>query len=58
MDGVLEMEHIMDAMLLGFEEINSTIDKYLNNLESNDDEELVPRKKSSQQKYQTNNPPP
>ena len=34
----------MDAMLLEFVKINSTIEKYLNNLESSDDEELVPRK--------------
>ena len=55
-NGVLEMEKNMDSMLLKFEEINSTIDKYLNNLESDDDEELAPRKKSAQQKYQTTNP--
>ena len=34
----------MDAMLLEFEEINSTIDRYLNNLESDDDEDVAPRK--------------
>ena len=38
------MEKNMDAMLLEFEKVNSTIEKYLNNIESNDDEELAPRK--------------
>ena len=33
----------MDTMLLGFEEINSTINKYLDYLESDEDEELAPR---------------
>ena len=33
----------MDAMLLEFVKINSTIEKYLDNLESDDDEELTPR---------------
>ena len=32
------MKKNMDVMLLEFEEINSTIDKYLNNLESDDEE--------------------
>ena len=32
------MEKNMDAILLEFEEINSTVDKYLNNIESDDDE--------------------
>ena len=36
------MDKNMDAMLLEFEEINSTIDKYLNDLESNNKEELAP----------------
>ena len=40
----METDKNMYAMLLEFEEINSTIDKYLNNLESNDDKELAPRK--------------
>ena len=35
----------MDEMLLEFEEINSSINNYLNNLESKDDKELAPRKK-------------
>ena len=35
--GVLEIEKKTDEMLLVFEEINSTIGKYLNNLESDDD---------------------
>ena len=48
----------MDAMLLEFEKINSTIDKYLNILEYNNDRELVSRKKSAQQQYQTTNPQP
>ena len=43
MNGVLEMKNNMYAMLLEFEEINSTLNKYLNNLESEDDGELVPR---------------
>ena len=45
MNGVLEMDKKMDAMLLGFKEINSTIDKYINNIESDDEKEFVPRKK-------------
>ena len=36
----------MDSMLLEFEEINSTIDKYLNDLESDGDEELAPRQRN------------
>ena len=36
-NGFLEMEKNMDAILLESEEINSTIDKYLNNLESDDE---------------------
>ena len=48
MNGVLEMENNMDAILLKFEEINSTIGKYLNNLESNDEEELAPRQNKVQ----------
>ena len=43
MNGVLEMEKNMDSMLLEFEEINSTIDQYLNNFESDNDKELAPR---------------
>ena len=42
------MEKNMNAIMLEFEEINSTIDKYINDLEFNDDEELEPRKKSAQ----------
>ena len=38
------MEKNMDAILLEFEEINSTVDKYLNNIESDDEEELAPIK--------------
>ena len=47
MNEVPEMEINMDEILLEFEEINSTIDKYLNNIESDvdDDDELVPRQK-------------
>ena len=37
------MENNIDGMLLEFEEINSTIKKYLDDLESDNDEELVPR---------------
>ena len=44
MNVLLEMEKKLDSMPLKFEEINSTIDKYINNLESDDDEELAPRK--------------
>ena len=42
MNVVLEMEGNMDAVLLEFEKINSTINKCLNNLESDDDKELAP----------------
>ena len=41
-NGVLKMEKKVNAMLLEFEEINSTISKYLSNIESGDDEELLP----------------
>ena len=46
MDGVLEMEKKMDASLLWFEEVSSTIDKYLNDLEYDDDKELPPQKRN------------
>ena len=43
MNVLLEMEKKLDSMPLKFEEINSTIDQYLNNLESDNEEELAPR---------------
>ena len=38
----------MDTMLLEYGEINSTIDKYLNDLESDDEKVLVPRQNKVQ----------
>ena len=43
---VLEMDKKMYEMLLEFEEINSAIDKYLDDIESDNDEELGPRKRN------------
>ena len=55
-NGLMELEKNMDTLLLEFEEINSAIDKYLNNFESNDDKELLPRGKNAQRQCQTTNP--
>ena len=45
MNGVKEMEKKINAMLFEFEEINSIIKKYINNLESGDDNEIAPQNK-------------
>ena len=52
MDGVLEMENNIDAMLLEFEEINSTIDKYIDDIESDDDKELAPIQRNQTTNHQ------
>ena len=47
----------MDAIIMEFEEINSTIDIYLNNIESGNDEELAPRKTKCTTKISNHQPP-
>ena len=40
------MEKNMNAIMLEFEEINSTINKYLDDIESENDEKLAQRQKN------------
>ena len=40
------MKKKMDAMILEFEEINSTVDKYIDDLESDDEKELAPQQRN------------
>ena len=46
----------MDAILLEFVEINSSINKYLDDLESDDNEELAPRQRNRTTSHQKSIP--
>ena len=56
MYGVLEMDKKIDEILLGFEEINSNIDRYLDDIGSDDDEKLAPLQRNRTIDHQKSSP--